>query len=212
MDKNIVYINHTIILKILLYPTRMFYIAATRFNNSTYEENISYRKKRETPVIYGTNIRIRNIYPIGAILFVVEMNNELNKIMGIGLIRNQQVISEKLIRIYSNNDYNRYIYGGNYWLSREIIATIDPEIVNVFDLILFKGKSHLKRISGISILTDKLMTNWRYDLPGIKDRVKRIFTTYFEKDIDIDIDIYENIMPTENNMDGVNVSIDTETL
>ena len=161
----------------------MFYIAATRFNNSTYEENMIYRKKRGSPVIYGTNIRIRNIYPIGALLFVVEMNNELNQIMGIGLVRNQQVISEKLIRIYSNNDYNRYIYGGDYWLSRESIETIDPEIVYMFDLILFKGKSHLKRVSGISVLTDKLMTNWRYDLPDIKVRVKRIFTTCFEKDM-----------------------------
>jgi hypothetical protein len=27
------------------------------------------------------------------------------------------------------------------------------------------------------------MTNWRYDLPDIKERVKRIFTTCFEKDM-----------------------------
>jgi len=158
----------------------MFYIAATRFNEETYKENMEYREKHDIPVIYGTNIRIRHTYPIGVCIFVVEMNNDTNRILGIGLIKNEQFISEKKIRIYSNPDYNWNIYKGDYWLSREQITEIDPYLVEIFELILFKGKSHLKRVTGISLLTDKLMTNWRFDLPDIKNKVKHVFTNRFK--------------------------------
>ena len=56
----------------------MFYIASTRFNNETYNENMTYRKKSGIPVIYGTSIRIQEKYDIGTLMFVAEMNNEEN--------------------------------------------------------------------------------------------------------------------------------------
>ena len=54
----------------------MFYIASTRFNNDTYNENILYRKQSNIPVIYGTSIRIQEKYDIGSLIFVAEMNND----------------------------------------------------------------------------------------------------------------------------------------
>ena len=105
----------------------MFYIASTRFNNETYNENICYRGKSCIPVIYGTSIRIQEKYDIGTLLFVAEMNNEENRIEGIGLIRNTQVYDKKHT-IYSNSDYNRYLYKGDCWISRETILDKDDEI------------------------------------------------------------------------------------
>ena len=141
----------------------MFYIASTRFNNETYLENMKYRNKSGIQVIYGTSIRIQEKYDVGSLIFVVEMNNDDNKIEGIGLIRNTLVYDKKHY-IYSNSDYNRYVYKGDYWISRKTIIEYDEEIVNICDNVLFKGKSHLKRVSGISILTKKLFTNWDYKL------------------------------------------------
>ena len=154
----------------------MFYIACTRFNHITYDENITYRMSTNIPVIYGTPLKIREIYPDGALLFVVEMNNDTNKIEGIGLIRNSQVL-DKRYKIYQNSEYNRYIYKGQYWLKREQLGL---EIIETFDTILFKGKSHLKCRTGITIITEKLFTHWDYDFTSLKQNVKRLFLNHFK--------------------------------
>jgi hypothetical protein len=161
----------------------MFHIACTRFNNFTYNENTDYRNKYNEIVIYGTSFKIRNIYSVGSLIFIAEMNNETNKIEGIGLIRNY-LVSDKRYKIYDNNDYNRYIYRGTYWLSRDQILLLDPEIIEIFDNILFKGKSHLKRTSGITILTEKLFTNWNYELHDLKEKVKHAFIVHFKSDFE----------------------------
>jgi len=157
----------------------MFHLACTRFTNSTYRENIDYREKNNEPLIYGTTLQIRKIYSVGALIFVFEMNNDTNQIEGIGLIKNS-LICDKRYKIYENNEYNRYIYSGKYWLSRKQIIDIDSEIVEIFDTILFKGKSHLKRRTGITIITEKLFVHWAYDLKTLKNRVKKMFLDYFK--------------------------------
>lgn len=152
----------------------MFYIASTRFNNDTYDENIEYRKKTGIPVIYGTSIRIQEKYDVGTLMFVAEMNNDENQIEGIGLIRNTLVYDKKH-NIYINSDYNRYLYKGDYWVSRKTILDNDEEILKICDTVLFKGKSHLKRVSGISVLTKKLFTNWDYKLSILKEKIRLLF-------------------------------------
>ena len=166
----------------------MFYIASTRFNNDTYSENISYRKKSGIPVIYGTSIRIQDKYDVGTLMFVVEMNNEENRIEGIGLIRNTLVYDKKHV-IYSNSDYNRYLYKGDYWISRATILEKDAEIAEICDTVLFKGKSHLKRVSGISVLTAQLFTNWDYKLCVLKEKIRGLFLANYN--------IYENNLKNE---------------
>jgi hypothetical protein len=155
----------------------MFYIACTRFNNETYNENVSYRKKYNETVIYGTSTKIRHIYPIGCLIFVAEMNNQTNKVEGIGLIRNN-LVNDGYKKLYSNSDYNRYIYKGHYWLSRQDILQFNSEIITILDNILFKGKSNLKRFSGITILTKKLFTNWDYELHILEKYIKDLFINY----------------------------------
>ena len=157
----------------------MFHIACTRFNNFTYRENKEYRDRYNEIAIYGTAFKIRNIYSTGSLIFIAEMNNETNKIEGIGLIRNY-LVSDKRYKIYENNDYNRYIYRGTYWLSRDQIELLDPEIIEILDNILFKGKSHLKRTTGITILTEKLFTNWNYEMNILKEKIKTMFISQFK--------------------------------
>ena len=164
----------------------MFYLACTRFNNTTYDENIRYRDKHKENVIYGSTLKIRDKYPVGSLIFIAEMNNETNKIEGIGLIKNQ-LVHDRRHKIYDNNEYNRYIYRGKYWLSRKQINEFDPEILEIFDTILFKGKSHLKCRIGITIITEKLFIHWIYELKELKSKVKNLFIHYFKDNIDEDI-------------------------
>ena len=174
----------------------MFYIASTRFNNETYNENMSYRKKSDIPVIYGTSIRIQEKYDIGTLMFVAEMNNEENRIEGIGLIRNTQVYDKKHV-IYSNSDYNRYLYNGDYWISRDTILEKDDEIAKICDTVLFKGKSNLKRLSGISVLTAQLFTNWDYKLSVLKEKIRALFINVFSSS---SLNGFNNILLCENNL------------
>ena len=160
----------------------MFYLACISFNNKTYDENMGYRNnKYNKKVIYGSMLKIREIYPTESLIFIAEMNNSENKIEGIGLIKNILVYNKKH-KIHENNEYNRYIYQGKYWLSRTQILDVDFEILTIFDDILFKGKSHLKNRIGIRIITDNLFVNWSsYDLTTLKNKVKHVFNHYFQK-------------------------------
>jgi hypothetical protein len=160
----------------------MFHIACTRFNNTTYDENMCYRKKHNEPTIYGSTLKIRDIYSLGALIFIVEMNNEKNKIEGIGLIKNL-LVCDKRHKIYDNNEYNRYIYRGKYWLSREQINEFNQVILEILDTILFKGKSHLKCRIGITIITEKLFTHWIYELKDLKNKIKDLFIYYFKDNV-----------------------------
>jgi len=149
----------------------MYYIACTRFSNSTYAENMEYRKKHNYPAIYGSTLKIRDIYPPGAFIFVVEMNNEKNQIEGVGLIENK-LVCDRYHNIYSNAEYNKYVYRGKYWLAKE---NIEPELTEIFNNALFKGKSHLKCRIGITVVTEKLLVRWNYDLLNIKYRLQNLF-------------------------------------
>lgn len=44
--------------------------------------------------------------------------------MGIGLIKNK--LADKVYKVQDNSDYNRYIYIGDYHISREIIDSFTP--------------------------------------------------------------------------------------
>jgi hypothetical protein len=182
----------------------MFHIATTRFNNSTFLENMEYRDKHKFPVIYGTMIKIHRKIDIGSFLFIVEMNNDTNKIEGIGLVKNSLALERKY-KIYENDDYNRYIYRGNYWLSRQQILDFDSSIVEVYDKILFKGKTHLKRACGITVLNEKLFISWKLNMAFWKELVRQMFVQMFSIE---PVEIRDvNVATTEGNKDNDTVEI-----
>jgi hypothetical protein len=159
----------------------MFQIGCTIFNNFTYDENNRYRHTKNENVIYGSPLKIRDIYPPGIFIFIAEMNNETNKIEGIGLIKNL-LVYDRRYKIYENDEYNRYIYRGKYWLNRNQIADIDSNVLEVFENILFKGKTHLKRKIGIVVITEQLFMHWDYDYFILKTKVKDVFLYYFQEE------------------------------
>jgi hypothetical protein len=56
----------------------------------------------------------------------------------------------------------------------------NSELVEIFDKILFKGKSNLKRISGISVVTEKLFKRWNYDVYLITRQINQMFSDIFK--------------------------------
>ena len=115
----------------------MFSVVTSRFNNETLNANYAYRKKQNFKCMYCAPLELSPKILYNTPVFVVEMNNETNKIQGIGLIKNS-LVSDIRHKVYDNGEYNRYIYRGNYWISREDLLILDPEIIEIFDNILFK--------------------------------------------------------------------------
>lgn len=129
-----------------------FDIYTTRFNNLTYNENIILKKKLMwNGCIYGVDKLQR--HNNRKALFVLDMNNQTNKIMSIGLI-SCNISNEQEINIYSNNKYNNYIYKGKYnikiYNNSEIDNNCKKFICDEFEKILFYGKSNQKRSNGIT--------------------------------------------------------------
>jgi hypothetical protein len=93
-----------------------------------------------------------------SLVFIVEMNNEKNNIEGIGLVRNRPYL-DKYYNIYKDGNYNRFIYKSNYYIDREKLIRYDEALVKLLEYILFKEKSHLKRGSGFTTITPKLVAS-----------------------------------------------------
>ena len=126
----------------------MYYLTTTRFNNETWLENKNFRKLKKISCIYGSPIRMKETIPIKSDVFVLEMNNSTNKINGIGLIINYVHVNNKY-RIYSDNNYNRYIYVGNVRLNKIELTNNEKYIIEIIEKLLFKGAKHSKRAQGI---------------------------------------------------------------
>lgn len=156
----------------------MIKIVSTRFNDITWQENLDFRSKNNIECIYGTPLEMPPQICIDSNVFVIEMNNSKNKIEGIGLIRNKTHV-DKYCKIYHEGNYNRYIYKGNYYLNRDKLLTLDKELVKIFDYILFKEKTHLKRGSGFTSVPEKLLNHSICENINIKRRLRELFINNF---------------------------------
>ena len=130
------------------------YIGTTRFNNITWQELQHYKEKEKiSGAIYGFPIRLKETISLKKNLFIIEMNNDENEIMGVGIIVNWLDL-RKPRRIYKDRNYNRYIYKGTPYMSRyDMIKYGDQERVDFIDNLLFKGSGHLKRGQSVTEIT-----------------------------------------------------------
>ena len=136
--------------------TRKTVITTTRFNQATWEENVRYREKHPAlGCIYPTPVENNTQLAHDTILFVLEMNNDTNRIEGIGLVRNRVFIQKYMV--YSNPNYNRYAYLGKYRIDRSEMTKEEDQIMRVFDILCFTGARHLKRLQGIKQFPDDML-------------------------------------------------------
>lgn len=156
----------------------MLSIVSTRFNNDTWKENTEYREKNKlSGCSYGAPYTMSPKIPLTALVFVVEMNNSINKIEGIGLVRNKSS-HDKTYKIHYDRNYNRYIYQGKYRVSREDIERINPRLTGVIDNVCFKGYTHLKRGIGFTSVSEKILKEKCSGL-DLKNEIKQVFIQMF---------------------------------
>ena len=122
--------------------TDAFTVCITRYNNQTWRERTEWLAANpEYRCIYKSPVAIKSNIPYESPLFVIEMNNDTNQIMGIGRIVNE-IRADRSYRIYADQNYNRYTYLGRQRVDR-------AGIIETLERLLFYGARHAKRGQGI---------------------------------------------------------------
>ena len=158
----------------------MYHVVTSRFNNETLEINYSYRIRKKFGCMYCTPLELSPKIEYNTPVFVIEMNNSTNKIEGIGLIKNKPE-TEKYYKVHSDSNTNRFTYIGKYFMSREIIDQYKPMLVYILDEILFKGYTHSKRGTGMTLLPEKIIHSDLCRGMNIKNEIKNLFIYYFRE-------------------------------
>lgn len=99
--------------------------------------------------VYNSPIYIHESIKHNNCMFVLEMNNDLNKVTGVFKMNNK--LHRRQI-IYSDMNYNRYSYLGK----RKDRSCFDEDTMCLIDDYLFKGYSHQKRGQGIQRINHKI--------------------------------------------------------
>ena len=141
-------------------------IYVNRFNNTTFDENQNSIKKHNNAIgcIYGSPIKISETILPYTTLIVLEMNNSKNIIEGIGIIENNCAReNKKHYKIYSDNNYNRYIYRSNFRINRIHFNNHEKEVISLLEEYLFTSAYHCKRGQGIQKLPKRVINNEEFN-------------------------------------------------
>lgn len=149
-----VYIS--LIKPVFMFRTNQYHVMCTRFDNESWYEWQRYheRKMLKDKYIYNVPVEINETILLHSCLFVFEMNNSTNEIMGISFLKNKTNYKKKY-NIYKDGNYNRFHYITRKRFSREYIKNMNQGIFSLLHCIefcLFKGKEHAKRGHGISYI------------------------------------------------------------
>jgi len=161
------------------------HILTSRFNNFTWEENRRFVARNDkVGCIYCTPSPLSNIIPTEMKVFILEMNNDTNKIMGIGLVNNHPKVQK--YNVYSNNNYNRYSYIGKHRIDRKEMTEDEEKVMKVFDILCFKGNKHMKRGQGLKLFPVELLFNINSHMEhmDLVNYVKEMFKSRIEKKSD----------------------------
>lgn len=142
----------------------MIKLAVTRFDNITFSENKKWRESRQYDgCIYGSSVKIKESISPDVILIIFEMNNTMDIIEGIGIIKNN--IVHKKYNIYHDKNYNRYIYKSNFRIDKISFDENMKNNITKLEKLLFTGKTHMKRGHGIQIISETLkkLDEFNYD-------------------------------------------------
>jgi hypothetical protein len=155
------------------------HLLTSRFNTETRKQNEIYRNEKwPNGCIYCSPEQISHHIPINSKIIVLEMDNDMNQIFGIGLLVNKPFFNKYYI--YADENYNRYNYIGKYRIKREDLNTTEEAVFKALDILCFKGNEHMKRGHGIKAFPTKLLMNCS-DTFEITPFIEDMFKTRFSK-------------------------------
>ena len=165
-------------------------LVTTRFTNTTWNENQNGVKTYENyKCVYCSPCPMAKRIVPESIVFVLEMNNDTNQIMGIGMIQNKPNQGK---RIYEDNNYNRFTYFGKYRIDRKTMTETEETIMAWLDKQCFYGKKHLKRGQGLTAFPFSTLYKCLYKTPEAVVKEEEAKEEEAKKDI-MQIDIIQFI-------------------
>ena len=115
-------------------------LCTTRFNNKTYAENKIGRVRLNVECFYANPFPMKG----SKMMYVLELNIEENRIMGIGRVSN--VLNNDVYQIYEDESYNKRYFSGAYRINMEDLKTEEEkQLILILEGICFRGRGHLKR-------------------------------------------------------------------
>lgn len=156
-------------------------LLTTRFTNDTFTENRRYVDAKDgLKCIYCSPNEISNNIRSEGILFILEMNNSINKIMGIGMIKNHPICDK--YKVYDKGNYNRFAYLGSSRIDRDDLTKDEEDIINVFDVLCFKGSGHMKRGLGMKTFPLKILHRCKEKLDiNLVEKIAEMFKKRLDK-------------------------------
>lgn len=136
------------------YIETWFEITTTRFDSRTYQELESFKKRENYKgALYNVPVRMSEAVNPNKYLFVLEMNNTMNKIMGIGIIKNKAYHEKRFKNIYYDYAFNTHTYRSKFHIkiwdvdkACSLLEEFESDFIEEeFEKRLFFGKTHLKR-------------------------------------------------------------------
>jgi hypothetical protein len=138
------------------------YLLTTRFNVDTYSESKRWRETNNfSGSIYCSSVKIPKHVPQNAGIIIVEMNNTTNRIEGMGILINK-VRNDKYI-VHTDRNYNRYTYTGDIRADREWLLEQNTSLIEKLEILIFKGKDHIKRGVGFTSIPKKKLPFFETD-------------------------------------------------
>jgi hypothetical protein len=156
----------------------MFTVVTGRYNDETWEASVQYRNRKKFACIYAPPCRLSPQIDLNSPVFVIEMNNSKNQIMGIGLIKNK-LVTDKVYKVQADSNCNRYIYIGEHHISRELLDHYNSFLVYVLDEILFRGYTHSKRGTGLTKIPEKVLKLDICEGLDIKKEIRNVFIHHY---------------------------------
>jgi hypothetical protein len=107
---------------------RKIYILTTRYNEKTLLANRTFLEKSgvKYKCVYSSPAEISEKIPVGSKCVVLEMNNDTNRIIGIGLIEKTEC--KKKLCIQEWGYYNRVHYAGYFRMDRADLVLDSPNL------------------------------------------------------------------------------------
>jgi len=156
-----------------------FYLASSRFTNNTWAENRKFCENYKKIIAYSCPIPISIKIPPDGFIGVLEMNNDINRIIGIGLIRNK---TRPKTWVYEDGNYNRNTYFGTRRIDRSEMTEAEEKIMELLDSYCFKGNGHLKRGQGITCFPLKYLFESFERNVDILQEIKNMFNSRIKRE------------------------------
>lgn len=158
--------------------SKPYNLITSRFSNPTWNENRKFiSKKPKIECVYCAPSPMSLKITLDSIMFVLEMNNDRNEIMGIGKVKNHPKLRK--YAVYNNQNYNRYVFTGKNRIDRSDMDDEEEEIMKAFDILCFKGHYHMKRGHGLSAFPPVLL----YRIMPVIDLVQFIYNMFEKRNL-----------------------------